>query len=358
MLKKIMIIFFTITRKILFVSIIVLLVYYVCTKSYSIVYDFITEPNINNEVVKDVEVTIEKGSNTTEIAKILKEAGVIKNNIAFVLRVKAFSKYEEKFRYGTYVLNTGMSEEEIMKVLTTKGEQRESIEIIIPEGYSLQEIAAYLQTKDICKISDFYKAVDQVGYDYPFFNEIPMDRKYRLQGYLFPDTYKIYKDSTPKSIVSTMLSRFNEKFKKEYYDRAKELNMTIDDVINLAALIEKEAKLDDERPIISGVIYNRIKEEMPLQIDASLQYIKGNGIFRNTKIFNNDLEIDSPYNTYKYTGLPDGPICNPGEKSIIAALYPEEHDYLYYVLKDKETGEHVFNETYDEHIKDKNKYIK
>jgi UPF0755 protein len=178
---------------------------------------------------------------------------------------------------------------------------------------------------------------------------------YELEGYLFPETYFIPVESTEKDIARIMYNQFEKVFTEEYRTRAKELNMRVDEIISIAALIEKEAANDDERKTISGVIYNRLKKGMPLQIDASVIYALTKGEKSIEKLYKKDLSYNSPYNTYYTNGLPPGPIANPGRPSIEAALYPEKHDYLYYVLG--EDG-HVFSRTYEEHKKNVKKYMK
>jgi UPF0755 protein len=251
-----------------------------------------------------------------------------------------------------------MTNDEIINILGTQGEQKATIKFTIPEGFSVQQIGQRLEDEGIVTKDEFYDAVNNVTYDYRFFSEIPTDREYRLQGYLFPDTYEIYEDATATDIVSRMLSRFDSIITAEAYDQAEELGYTLDEIIILASLIEKEAKMESERPTIAGVMYNRLDIGMPLQIDATVQYILSQGMYQAIRLTYADLEVDSPYNTYKYKGIPVGPISNPGNKAIEAALNPESHDYFYYLLTNPETGEHVFNRTLEEHNRDKNIYIR
>lgn len=352
MLKQVMRYSFIYIKKVIFTILIVYAIYIIGIKSYKFFYDFIKQTPIQNQVVKDVEVVIPKGSKTQHIAKILKEKHLIKSKYTFLFRVKFLSSNtEQNLRYGKFVLNTSQTEEDIIKILSSGGEQKESLKITIPEGFSVIQIANKLNSEKICKQKDFIDAMQKINFDYKIINEIPKDKNMRLQGYLFPDTYEIYRDVTAKDVISTMLATFNKKFKDEYYDRAKELGFSVHEIITVASLIEKEAKLPEERSKIAGVIYNRLKKKMPLQIDASILYIIYNGDYKPKRLFYTDYEIDSPYNTYKNVGFPYGPICNPGEESIKAALYPEKHDYLYYSLVDEKTGKHEFTKTLNEHNK-------
>ncbi|MDU4659228.1 MAG: endolytic transglycosylase MltG, partial [Clostridium butyricum] len=162
--------------------------------------------------------------------------------------------------------------------------------------------------------------------------------------------------ATEKEIANLMFDRFNSVFSDKYVDRAKELGLDINDVITIASLIEKEAANDSERSKIAGVIYNRIEKGIPLQIDASVIYAITKGESKMKKVLYDNLKVQDPYNTYVNKGLPPGPIASPGKPSIEAALYPEEHDYLYYVVNG--SGGHVFSKTYEEHLNNVKKYIK
>ncbi|WP_084757932.1 endolytic transglycosylase MltG [Defluviitalea phaphyphila] len=334
---------------------ILIVVIFVCVfigkKAFNYAYNIANQSSSKNENIKEIEINIEKGATTKEIAEILKEKGLIKNSWWFILKSKYF-KYDGKYREGNYTLSTDMTEEEIMDILTTQGAQIEVVRFTIPEGYTIEQIANRLEEENIVEKDEFMKALEEVNYDYDFLNKISGRDNY-LEGYLFPDTYEVRKDAEASEIINKMLTRFDEIVKPEYYDRAEELGYTMDEIITIASIIEQEAKLDEERPKIAGVIYNRININMKLQMCSTVMYALDE---RKDKLYDKDLEIDSPYNTYLYSGLPIGPICNPGEVSIKAALYPEEHDYLFFVLKDEETGEHIFTKTLEEHNAAKIKY--
>ena len=174
--------------------------------------------------------------------------------------------------------------------------------------------------------------------------------KYDLQGYLFPATYDIYEDTTAASLIDTMLEKFRSVYTSEYSAKAADLGYTDYQILIMASIVEREAKIDSERPIIAGVIYNRLKIDMMLQMCPTVLYPLTDGMYDKSEVTYDDLEIESPYNTYKNTGLPVGPICNPGQASIEAVLYPDENDYLYYHTSDAGDGSHIFSSTYDEHI--------
>ncbi|MGN0395287.1 MAG: endolytic transglycosylase MltG [Coprococcus sp.] len=305
----------------------------------------------NEGTVEEVTVEIPTGATVKEAAKILENAGVIKYKLAFELRIKE-TKYKDSIQPGTFTLNTGMNVMDIIKTICYVEGTKEVVEkLTIPEGYSLEQIAAACEEKGICTKQEFLSEAryySEVGIELPF--EVGSGVKYDLQGFLFPATYDIYEDTTAKSLIQDMVNAFNSVYTDEYKARAKELGYTDFEILTMASMVEREAMLDSERATIAGVFYNRLDEGMLMQIDPTVLYPLTDGMYDVQEVLYEDLEIDSPYNTYKYTGLPVGPICNPGKASIEAVLYPEEHNYLYYHTTDANDGSHVFTETYEEHI--------
>jgi len=240
----------------------------------------------------------------------------------------------------------------IFKLGTTLYKKLNVVKVTIPEGYTYQEVGQALQKSGLVTENDFINQVENwTDNSYWFLKGLPND-KHILDGFLYPATYSFQKDASSKTIINKMLKTFEINMKpNENYITQNELN--IRNVITTASLIEKEAKKDDDRPKIASVIYNRLNNKMPLQIDATILYILGH----KNKLYNKDLTVKSPYNTYLNKGLPPSPICNPGTKSIDAALHPAITDYLFYVLNSK-TNEHVFSKTYSQHIKNVSTYIK
>ncbi|MEA4849026.1 MAG: endolytic transglycosylase MltG [Clostridiaceae bacterium] len=293
------------------------------------------------------EVAIPKGSTVRSISKILKKENVIKDSFVFELYCK-ISKNAGKIKAGKYSISNSMEVPEIVEVLVSGKALIDTVKFTIPEGYNLAQIVEKLSSLGVVSQESIQAALEPEGYGYDFIGRIP-DREKKLEGYLFPDTYEIYKDTTAEAIIDKMLYRFDEIFTEEYRTRAEELNMTIDQVITLASIIEREAKLDSERKIISGVFHNRLEKNMLLQSCATVQYLLKE---QKEELTYEDLEIESPYNTYKHAGLPPGPIASPGVKAIEAALYPEKTDMLYFFAK--EDGSHVFSRTYSEHINAQN----
>lgn len=289
-------------------------------------------------------VVIKEGSSTSDIAKALKDAELIDSEIMF--RVKSrFGGYDETYKFGTYEIPDGLSDEDIMLMLQ-RG-QSEQNSITIPEGYTIKQIASYLEEKGICTYDEFINKVQNGSYDYEFLREIPSGKEYKLEGYLYPDTYYIAVDADADYVINKMLERFENIYNNRIKEKIENSDKSLYEIITIASIIEKEIVVDEERALASSVIYNRLLEGMPLQIDATVIY----AIDKHTDSLTSDeLKYDSPYNTYVYSGLPKGPISNPGLPSILAALEPADTDYLYYVLESQDSSNHVFCESYNEFV--------
>ena len=301
----------------------------------------------------DVTVEIPEGASVKKIAEILKENGLINYPRAFTKRLQD-SEYRGKLHGGTYTLNTGMTTLEMMAAMSPSYEENAPIDyLVVPEGFTVEMIAARCEEQGICSATEFLNACKSVTRsDFPYLEDIPAGAnvKYKVQGFLFPATYDIYESTTAESLVAWMLQTFENYYTQDLQDRAAELGYSAFEVVTRASIVEREAKVDEERPIIAGVINNRLKADMPLQMCPTVLYPLTNGMYDKSQILYEDLELDSPYNTYKNAGLPVGPICNPGIACINAVLYPQEHNYLYYHVGDEEAGTHIFTEDYEEHI--------
>lgn len=288
-----------------------------------------------------VKIEVASGDGTATIAGTLKKAGVIKYPLVFRMQAK-ISGYDGKFQPGSATIESGMSYGQILDLLVTP--DRDVTKITIPEGYEIKQIAQKLDEAGIVGWQDFYAALNPEDYDYPFLKNLPQ-RDGLMEGYLFPATYEIPNGADAHSIIDLMLKAFDNQFKEEYYTRAQEIGLTIDQVLTMASIIEREAGNVEEMPKVAGVFYNRRNSGMKFQSCATVQYILHE---RKPVLSISDTQIDSPYNTYMYPDFPVGPICNPGMDSIRAALYPEVTDAYYFVLgKD---GTHIFSTTYEEHI--------
>lgn len=306
---------------------------------------FITSLFVARDVmsVKKGDVFIvEEGFTVNRTAAELSEKDIIE--FPFIFRViSRINGTDVKIKPGRIVIKSGMSYFDILNLLTNP--ETTLTKVLIPEGLELKEIADKL-TEFVTK-EEFYDAIRK-EYDYRFLKKVP-EREYILEGYLFPATYEIKHGMTAEEIVDMMLKAFDEVFKDEYYSRAEALGMSVDEVVTLASIIERESNTGEERPKVAGVFYNRLNKNMRLQSCATVQYILKE---RKAVLSTADTRIESPYNTYLHDGLPPGPIASPGEECIKAALYPENTDALYFVLG--ADGKHIFSATYDEHLAAKN----
>ena len=300
---------------------------------------------------KEVEVEIPKGCSTEKMAEILQDAGVIRYKTAFLAKL-FFSDYRGKLRYGTFTINTGETLDETIEILGTGGALKEEVSFMVPEGYSVEMIAEKLQKDGIMDSEEFLDAVTEAADDFVYKDQLPdKDRVfYQLQGYLFPDTYKIAENMTGKQLVDKMLDGFVRKFDEKRQKQAKKLGMSVEEVVIRASLVQKETYNPKDYAKIAGVIDNRLEKGMKLQFDSTVVYAISNGLFGVEKVTYDDLERESPYNTYHVRGLPPGPICNPGLDAIDGVLNAEEHNYLFFRTDpNKDDGSNIFTETYEEH---------
>ncbi|HLS07028.1 MAG TPA: endolytic transglycosylase MltG [Bacillota bacterium] len=317
-------------------------------------YDYITsafEP-MDPKSEENIEIEIPMGSSSSTIANILEENELIKDARIFRFYVKF--KNVSDFQAGEYTLSQSLTLDEIIESLQTgKIIVEPTYTVTIPEGKTIEEIAEiYADELPVTK-DEFLEVLDDDEYieslidDYSaLLSEQILDDDIRtpLEGYLFAATYSFYEENpTVETIVEYMLNKTVEVIQPLYEDIG-ERDLSIHEIITMASLIEKEAKTEDERQMISGIFYNRMKEGMMLQTDPTVLYALGE---HKERVLYEDLEVDSPYNTYKHKDLPVGPIANFGVNSLEAALYPEESDYLYF-LHDYD-GEIYYAKTLDEH---------
>jgi len=295
-------------------------------------------------------VTVQAGAGTSDIATALKEADLIQHPAWFRLLSK-LGGHDGKYLQGVFAIPGNAGYNEIYATLQKPPIPQDAVKVTIPEGFELRQIADRLEEAGLIDREAFYKEIESGKFEYTFLKDIPK-RENRLEGYLFPDTYLFSKQDGEHGIIDMMLARFNEIYTKEYQARAKALNMTNDEIITLASVIEREAQGDEDRKTVAGVFHNRLKNvQYPyLESCATVQYILKE---RKPVLSVADTKIDSPYNTYKNPGLPVGPIASPGQEAIEAALYPEEHDYLFFVMDS--TGKHRFAKTFQEHQQNMNR---
>lgn len=302
-----------------------------------------------------VVVEVPSGSSLDDIANLLEENNLVRSATVYKIYVKVQNKQSE-LKAGKYTFNTSMSSKELTDELI-EGQPQATVSITIKEGLDLNRAGDYLEEIGLFTKDEFLAEIennfDYYQQRYTFLNSVPEDRTYKLEGYLFGDTYEVYADATPQDVIIKMLDKFDSVFLDEYYARAEELNMTIDEIVTMASVVEREGILDEELPIIAGVFYNRLEDGMLLQSCATLQYIFQDYQFTFTS---QQTKIDDPYNTYVYTGLPIGPISNFRESALLAALYPDENDYYYFCSKNDGTGSSAFAETLSEHQNNIDKY--
>lgn len=301
---------------------------------------------------------IPSGARTVNIADQLKAQGFIKdtNIYRFVSKVMGF---DNAYKAGKYLITKDMNYYALMIRLTGDPIKNPTKDIMIPEGKTMLETIEILYDQGYIDEGKFLKIAQKENGVYTFLKDVKATdvRKFPLEGYLYPDTYKMDEGWTEEQLIERMLKEFEKIFTQQYYERAQELGMTVDQVVTLASLIEMEALYPADFKKISSVFHNRLKSKdlQLLQSDATVQYARVyEGIGRTTSVLIKDLEIDSPYNTYKNPGLPPGPICSPRKEAIEAALYPEKTEYLYFFAKPD--GTNVYNKTYNGHVNDQKKY--
>ena len=288
--------------------------------------------------------TVEKGWGDDDIAVNLEKLKIIRSSYFFKFYAILSLKHTS-LKAGEYNVSPKMSAHDIANKMAKGDVIRDKV--VVPEGWDKKDIGKYLETKGTCTQKYFISLVkNDYSEDFDFLMDKPKDAD--LEGYLFPDTYEISKGATCEDILSAMLSNFGKKLTPALRTEIKKQNTSIFDMVTTASMIEKEVISLEDKKIVSGVLWKRIIIGMPLQIDATVVYITG-----NSKVSINDTKIDSPYNTYKYYGLPKGPISNPGIDSLTAAIYPTASKYLYYLT----AGKTIFNETLEQHNEAKYKYL-
>lgn len=304
----------------------------------------------NTGNTQEVEIIVEDGDNLYTVAEELYERDVIRSRYWFRYNGTHMAS---NIKPGTYTIPPNTHIENIYELIQV-GEEEEYVAITFPEGYILYQFAQRVEEAGIGTSEEFIEATDRY-YEENSLDFDTINHYFNMEGYLFPDTYHFNLDDTVNDVVRTLVTTMDSIFTGEYVNRMEELNLSKHEVLTIASLIERESYNDAERETIAGVIFNRLNQPMALQIDATVIYGKGEGKEHMTRVLYADLEEDNPYNTYRNQGLPPGPIASPGKNSIHAALHPEDHEYLFYVLSEDHDG-HVFAETYDEHLENERAY--
>lgn len=313
--------------------------------------EYVTTGKIDIPREQQIEIEIPEGYTTDDVAALLNQEGFVEYPWLFKILSK-LNGYDEKYKAGKHIVSKELNYEGLMLILTNTPMANPSKDIRIPEGFTVVELLDYLTERNLVDRERFESLCKTKIKKYKFMENVP-DRTYPLEGYLYPDTYKIDMDWKEEEIVDRLLREFDSIFKPEYYERAQELAMTVDEVVTLASIIEMEAKYLNDYKKISSVFHNRLNSlGFPrLETDASIQYARiMAGLGRIQLVTYKDLQIDSPYNTYKHEGLPPGPICSPRVDAIEAALYPEETDYFFFFSPPD--GTVIYNETLTGHDRD------
>ena len=297
-----------------------------------------------NKPEKEVVFTITSEDTFNDVVDHLEEEGLIEYKLLFKL-FASFTHGKDKVTMGTYTLNTDMDYRALLSGMSIYSSSRAEVTITIPEGYTLAQIFQLLEDKGISTVEDLNEAAANHDYAFSFLQDIPLGDATRLEGFLYPDTYNFYTPHDPVYAINKMLVNFDAKYTDDLRQQVADSGYSIREILTIASMIERETDGSD-RGKIASVIYNRLNNPNAgtvgyLQIDATLAYINGGKVPTAA-----DKEIDSPYNTYKYKGLPPAPIANPGLEAIKAALAPESTNYFYYALGDDE--KHHFFKTYDE----------
>jgi UPF0755 protein len=296
---------------------------------------------------KSAKVQVVKGDTLSDVAAKLEGAGVIKNAFVFELQAR-YEGYGTEIKTGGYTFEPGQDSGEILHKLTV-GRAAPTFTVTIPEGLTIEETAATVAADSNVTATEFEEAARRTDYGYAFLDSPDVET---TEGYLFPAKYDFEKGVTARQIVDRLLEQYLLETQDLDFAEARErLDQTEHQVVTVASLIEKEAASPEEKPLIASVIYNRLREDTPLQIDATIQYALKRP---KENLSLDDLKVGSAYNTYENKGLPPGPICSPGRESLLAALNPANTDYLYYVLE--EYGEeHFFTKSYEDFLRAKEK---
>lgn len=297
----------------------------------------------NQKNNKEIIVEIPKGSTLNKTSDILYKNKVIKNKTLFKV-LGRITEEGSKIKAGTYAINQNYSNKEILDLLSSNKGQNIGIKVTIPEGYTTKEIVTLLVSKKLGTkevYEELIKNPSAFSDKFTFLKNLKS-----IEGYLYPETYYFEKDLSEKEILSEMIKSFDKIYTEKFEERQKELGLDLNYIITLASIVEKEAVLDKDRSVIASVFYNRLKIDMALQSDATIQYVFPE---RKERVMYKDLEKKSPYNTYLNKGLPPTPIACPGVKSIESTLYPDNTNYLYFVANVDKSND--YSVTYKEHLK-------
>ncbi len=295
------------------------------------------------------QFVVTEGQGVKEIARNLKEQGFIHNTWYFEIYVWEKNRKKD-FKAGEFKLPSRINIPETVRILTGKPEPKE-IEVTIIEGWDRQDIDQYLTRLNLIGSEDFIAATRDFQSSI-FATHFQTPPASSLEGFLFPDTYRVYKDQAAVDLLQKMLENFQKKIGPDLLTDIEKQGKNLYDILIMASIVQKESASEEEMPRIAGIFYNRLNLDRFLESDATVNYVTGKKLRQATL---EDIQIDSRYNTYRYRGLPPGPICNPGLAAIRAAIYPEETDYLYFLHPEGQPT--VFSKNLQEHNLNKQKYL-
>ncbi len=309
-----------------------------------------TVPEVNTPRTLEIP----KGVGVGAIAEKLKDAGLIRSKFGFETLVW-LKRAGSKLQAGEYTFSDVDSLADIVRVLTQGLGALNEKQFTIPEGWSIKDIAAYFDEREIISGKEFSSLVGAEGEfsaaSFPFLADRPS--RVGLEGYLFPDTYRVFKDVQTQNIVQKMLENFDTKLTSEMRAAIGAQGKTVFDIVRMASIVEREVPHEEDRPVIAGILWKRLDAGMALQVDSTLNYATGG---KNAALTVQELAIDSPYNTYKYRGLPPTPIGNPGLSALRAAIYPQHSAYWFFLSGTD--GKTHFAKTLDEHNENKARYLR
>lgn len=310
---------------------------------------------IRNEIGKPALQTagffiIQKGQTLRDVSFNLKEEGIIDNPFIFLWYGEMTGR-DKRIKAGAYTIPFSLRVKDLFDLFEKGSNTR--VSVLLPPALTLKENIKKIRNAGL-NINEqlFFNPPLELKNAYQFFQDMP--KGLNLEGFLFPDTYQFEHEESTRSIVIAILNNFNKKFKPEWYEVLRKDGRSIYETVTMASILEKEVRTFEEKKIASGILWKRLALGMPLQVDSSINYITQK---KSPAVSYADITIDSPYNTYKYSGLPPGPIANPGEESLEAAVHPQSSSFWFYLSR-QDTGETIFSQTYREHTRAKARYLR
>lgn len=309
------------------------------------------------DLVQPIKLTIEAGASSASIARQAEEAGLVRSARAFQYYAD-FKGVNKKFKAGHFVFSGRTSFATVAEILIAGDKTSNVMKITIPEGWTSREIDSYLSKGGKFDAGEFGKFAsdalqsNQFKARYDFLNDKPIDAG--LEGFLFPDTYSVYKTASASDVVDKMLANFNRKFRPEWRAEIGRQGKSVYEIITMASVVEKEVRKTEDMKMVSDIFWRRIANGQRLESCATLAYVLG---VNKPQYSLEDTQVVSPYNTYANKGLPPGPISNPGANAIEAAIYPQANAFNFFLTANG-TGETIYSTTFEEHVRNKNKYLK